>query len=317
MPSATMAQNTKTPVMVLQELTIKKGMAPPDYQIVFQISGTHKNRFDFEVNVAGIQATGSGSSKQIAKHQAAHNALMELKEIGIYDPSDNPVSEFIVPLKDESSPYKSALNCIVELQNFCLENKIPSPLFHEVSSIGPPHAKEFTYECKIGSITTDAKANTKKMAKQLAAKIMFQRIKDVIPEIIIEENDKIKKITSKDKDALSRYNELCDVIPDKSVNIEDIPNTLPKLMITHNLTYQDFEMDLKERTENSLKRILDKLEVTYDLRTMQTNPPIVAISIKIDTPFVTMGMGATEDKAKEKALRQVFLIMDSFMKIQL
>lgn len=115
-----MNQNTKTPVMVLQELTVKLGMAPPDYQIIFQISGTHQNRFDFAVSVAGIRANGSGSSKQIGKHQAAHNALMKLKEIGVYNPSENPVAAFKVPLEDEQSSYKSALNCIGKLIRYIL-----------------------------------------------------------------------------------------------------------------------------------------------------------------------------------------------------
>lgn len=109
-----MAQNTKTPVMVLQELTVKNNISPPDYQIVFQVSGTHQNRFDYVVNVAGIQATGSGPSKQIGKHQAALNALRLLQETGLYNPSENPVAAFKVPLVQptESSPFQQALNCI-------------------------------------------------------------------------------------------------------------------------------------------------------------------------------------------------------------
>lgn len=111
---STMAQNTKTPVMVLQELTVKNNIAPPDYQIVYQVSGTHQNRFDYVVNVAGIQATGSGPSKQIGKHQAALNALRQLQETGLYNPSENPVAAFKVPLVQptESSPFQQALNCI-------------------------------------------------------------------------------------------------------------------------------------------------------------------------------------------------------------
>lgn len=56
-----------------------------------------------------------------------------------------------------------------------MENKIPSPEFKEISSIGPPHAKEFTLECRISSIVTEAKANTKKLAKQLAAREMLEK----------------------------------------------------------------------------------------------------------------------------------------------
>lgn len=313
-----MAQNTKTPVMVLQELTVKKNFAPPDYQIIFQISGTHENRFDFAVSVAGIQAQGSGSSKQIGKHQAAHNALMKLQEMGIYNPSDNPVSEFKVPLRDENSPYKSALNCIVDLQNLCLENKIPAPEFIEVSGIGPPHAKEFTYECKISSITTEAKANTKKMAKQLAAKVMLERIKDMIPDLVTEENERCNKLTERDAEAISRFNDLHEVvIPDKSVKIDEIPNTLAKLMKLNNLTFEDFKMDLKAGTEESLERILTKLEVSYEILPFQAKPPMAVLTLRTDTPFVTMGMGSSYEEAKQEALHQAFTMMKCYMKIML
>lgn len=65
---------------------------------------------------------------------------------------------------------------LVELQTICMENKVPPPEFFEISSVGPPHNKEFTFECKIASITTEAKASTKKMAKQIAAKEMLERL---------------------------------------------------------------------------------------------------------------------------------------------
>lgn len=315
-----MAQNTKTPVMVLQELTTKNGYPPPDYQITFQIAGTHQNRFDFTVSVAGVQATGSGSSKQIAKHQAAHNALMKLKDMGAYNPSDNPVTEFQVPLTNESSPYKAALNCIVDLQNLCMENKIPPPEFTLISSIGPPHAKVFTYECKISSIVTEAKANTKKMAKQLTAKHMLERIKDVLPELLVEESERVNRLISKDTEAMNMFNDLRDIIiPDKSVKVADIPKTLPKLMKLHDLAYEDFADDLQEGTEESLTRILNRLEVSgYEIVQIQEVPPIAAVILKLDTPFVTMGLDLKSyPEAVKKALKECFTIMDCYMNIQL
>lgn len=116
-----MAQ-TKTPAMVLQELCVKKQFAPPNYEIIDSISGTHSNRFDYQVKAAGIIGIGTGSSKQISKHEAALDALEQLKNLGIYDPKEMPVQEFkpvtthnnttsnTVP--SSSSPYKSSPNAI-------------------------------------------------------------------------------------------------------------------------------------------------------------------------------------------------------------
>ncbi|KAJ8964253.1 hypothetical protein NQ317_003556 [Molorchus minor] len=61
------------------------------------------------------------------------------------------------------------------LKDICLENKIPDPIFTPVSDVGPPHSREFTFECSIASIKTVATGSTKKMAKQMAAKMMLER----------------------------------------------------------------------------------------------------------------------------------------------
>ena len=108
-----MAKNTKTPAMVLQELSVKKNFSPPTYDITHCITGTHANRFDYIVSIGGIVAQGTGPSKQIGKHNAAHNALMKLKEMGIYDPSENPAQSYpITSLIGPESPFKTGPNCI-------------------------------------------------------------------------------------------------------------------------------------------------------------------------------------------------------------
>ncbi|XP_030756678.1 interferon-inducible double-stranded RNA-dependent protein kinase activator A homolog [Sitophilus oryzae] len=137
------ALKTKTPITVLQELTVQKGLAPPDFQIVLSDSGAHEIRFDYTVTVSGITASGTGPSKKVGKHHAAHNALKVLEEVGIYKPSENPVDEFKVPFKESADHFKAALNCILELLKICMKEKIPVPEFNEVSRVGPPHAKEF------------------------------------------------------------------------------------------------------------------------------------------------------------------------------
>ncbi|KAJ8964254.1 hypothetical protein NQ317_003557 [Molorchus minor] len=78
--------------------------------------GTHENRFDYKVCVLGIEAKGRGTSKQIGKQNAAHNALMLLKDKGIYNPDENPVQELKTPSHNTNlpeSPFKDSPNCIV------------------------------------------------------------------------------------------------------------------------------------------------------------------------------------------------------------
>lgn len=82
-----MEANTKTPVMVLQEYTVKQKLASPEYTIEFERHGTHDNEFQYRLTVANIVVFGTGRSKQIAKHEAAQRALDLLAEKGLYKPT--------------------------------------------------------------------------------------------------------------------------------------------------------------------------------------------------------------------------------------
>ncbi|KAJ8967228.1 hypothetical protein NQ314_003007 [Rhamnusium bicolor] len=110
-----MAKNTKTPVMILQELTVKKNYAPPAYEIIYSISGTHANRFDYRVTVDGVEAHGTGTSKQIGRHNAAHNALMKFKDLGIYDPAEDPTQDYQIPLQQNVPIYPNGCGIIKDV----------------------------------------------------------------------------------------------------------------------------------------------------------------------------------------------------------
>lgn len=163
------------------------------------------------------------------------------------------------------------------LKDICLEYKIPDPIFTLISDVGPPHSREFTYECTVASIKTVATGNTKKMAKQLAAKQMLERyevkqvyliciipsnffsvlfyaryksylicrIKDVLPDIAQQysRDEDQKAISDVDMRVLKLYNDFFgNIIPDKSVDVGDYSKTLKKLMLANNLTYENFAM---------------------------------------------------------------------------
>ncbi|XP_018571941.1 RISC-loading complex subunit tarbp2-like [Anoplophora glabripennis] len=316
-------KNTKTPAMVLQEFSVKNKYAPPTYEIISSITGTHANRFDYRVTIAGIVAEGTGTSKQIGKHNAAHNALVILKEKGIYDSDEIPGKEFKASIPNNStpeSPFKASPNCVGPLKDLCMEYKIPDPIFMLLSDVGPPHSREFTFECSVASIKTVATGNTKKMAKQLAAKEMLERIRHVIPDIAEQysKSEGQKAITNVDVDmkVLNKYNEFFgSIVPDKTVEIGDYSGTLKKLMADNELIFNNFSEEFSERTEESLKKILDQLGLNYNIYEIQDNPPIVTLSLNTDTPFTTIGMSMSKENAKAEALSQAFEIMEVFMRL--
>ena len=67
----------KTPVSLLQELYVRKGITPK-YDLV-QIEGAvHEPTFKYRVTVGELVATGCGQSKKKAKHTAAKAMLDKL-----------------------------------------------------------------------------------------------------------------------------------------------------------------------------------------------------------------------------------------------
>ena len=70
----------KTPVSLLQELYVRKGITPK-YDLV-QIEGAvHEPTFKYRVTVGDLVSTGCGQSKKKAKHCAAKAMIEKLKEL--------------------------------------------------------------------------------------------------------------------------------------------------------------------------------------------------------------------------------------------
>nr|AVK59451.1 R2D2-PAc [Spodoptera frugiperda] len=322
-----MSNHVKTPAMVLQELAIKKGFQSPHYEITHSVTGTHNNRFDYRVRVAGVEATGTGCSKQISKHDAAYNALKLLEEDGIYDPKEIPMREFKASIiqkqceLDAGAAIPSSVNFVAPLKDICAEKKLQDPVFKELSVVGPAHCIEFTYECAVGSVKTVATSTTKKMAKQLAANEMMEKLKDILPDLSL---DAYKKEELQQRDTptetnyfkiLERYNKLFGkVISDKKVKIKDFASVFSKLMKKFEKTRQDFVEDLCEKTEESLVRILDKMELQHDVIAVQEGIPIiVCLCINTDVSLTTSGVGQTFKEAKEEALETAFMMLDMYI----
>ena len=75
--SSTASNAPKTPVSLLQELYVRKGITPK-YDLV-QIEGAvHEPTFKYRVTVGELVATGCGQSKKKAKHTAAKAMLDKL-----------------------------------------------------------------------------------------------------------------------------------------------------------------------------------------------------------------------------------------------
>lgn len=70
-------------------------------------------------------------------------------------------------------------NIINELQEFCIENGLPSPQYKIVQSTGPDHNPVFVYECKVSNVIRLANGSTKKEAKHFSAQKVIAALQEV------------------------------------------------------------------------------------------------------------------------------------------
>lgn len=55
-----------------------------------------------------------------------------------------------------------------------------------------------------------------------------------------EQNNIKNALMEHQSTAVHKYEDIVDIIPDKSIKISELPNTLAKLMISKGLKYEDF-----------------------------------------------------------------------------
>lgn len=314
-----MTTKTKTPVMCLQEFTVKHKLSPPEYNFRNAKEGSHENEFLCSVAVENILAMGVGRSKQVAKHEAAYNAIRKLSDKGIYNTAEIPVDDFnpILHRNEPEDPFQTTINSIGTLTDLCIENKIPYPTYYEISDVGPPHCRLFTYECRLSSIRTEAIANTKKQAKQLAAKKMLDRVKEILPNGG-QELGEFKALP--EDEFIEKYKELVpfSVVPDKTVPVKDFIYLFADIMEEKDLKFTDFEQDLEDASKPSLTSITNKLGLEYDIHE-EINveiPVVVNLILNTDRPFTILGFGEDYERAEKNALNQAFNSLRLLLKLK-
>ncbi|XP_029665422.1 RISC-loading complex subunit TARBP2-like [Formica exsecta] len=177
----------KSPISVLQELSVKQGYVP-----IYNYTGVKKvgiyDQFVCRVECKQFNAEGVGNSKKDAKQNAAENMLSlltEENELSVLSPVANK-AQISTPTKicEPTSPSRiqalssSNVNYVGLLQEFCVQQKlmIKDILYEVVDESGPPHMRIFTIEASIGSVREKGSAQCKKIAKQEAAKKLLQHL---------------------------------------------------------------------------------------------------------------------------------------------
>ncbi|XP_023338419.1 RISC-loading complex subunit TARBP2 [Eurytemora carolleeae] len=169
--------NAKTPVSLLQELYVRRGITPK-YDLV-QIEGAvHEPTFKYRVTIGEFVATGCGQSKKKAKHSAAKSILDKLlgaQNAGIAPPGQPTIPDLA---QDIFSPYDDGIegNPVGILQELCMSRRWPPPTYELNHEEGLPHERSFVMICIINKHRETGHGKSKKLAKRQAANRMIKKL---------------------------------------------------------------------------------------------------------------------------------------------
>jgi len=172
---------SKTPVSLLQELCMRRGISPK-YDLL-QIEGAvHEPTFVYRVTVGEFAANGSGQSKKKAKHAAAKAVLDIIIQGGAAGAGGPASGQSGAPPELSSqivSPYDDGIpgNPVGSLQELCMARRWPPPTYELTSEEGFPHERTFSICCTIGTTKEIGSGKSKKLAKRQAAYKMATRLK--------------------------------------------------------------------------------------------------------------------------------------------
>jgi len=195
-----MAQYDTNPIGALQERFQSRGIIP-DYKFLNTDGASHCPTFTFQVSVGDITAQGSGQTKKQAK-QAAARAMLDILDGRA--PSNGAAADGEKAAADgekaggdtkdgegkdgkegekaetngKAAPGGPAVgNEIGLLQEYCVTNGLPMPVYDVINVGGQPHQRIFVIAAKVGCLSVNGEGTSKKESKREAATKMHDRLK--------------------------------------------------------------------------------------------------------------------------------------------
>lgn len=169
---AAAAAVVKTPISYLQEICVKYEFTLPKYDLI--VNG-HEKVFEYSVTASNYTANGASSSKQLAKHTAAKELLDKLKRLDRFKDILREIPSIPQPEKNNN-----IVDPVTNLLEICQKHNWDMPAFTLVSFTGPSNNPIFTIACTLKGFRTEGCARSKKDAKKVAAKQMFEQIEHLI-----------------------------------------------------------------------------------------------------------------------------------------
>jgi RISC-loading complex subunit TARBP2 len=312
------ASAPKTPVSLLQELYVRKGITPK-YDLV-QIEGAvHEPTFKYRVSVVDLVATGCGQSKKKAKHTAALAMLDKLRTAQQQPSSVNStalvtvakaakVVEIPKDLETElMSPHDDGIdgNPVGDLQEMCMNRRMAPPVYEVGLEKGAPHERCFVIVCSVGgSLKESGSGKSKKLSKRQAAYKMLQTLKSMPVD-----RDSDPTLAMMDEDDLAQG------IAKKSAQRENGGQSMQLLKFHRDLKINrgehlaslhdevTFEVALEAAPEDMLEKVADEqdFEVTYVEVEEKSKDDKYHCFVQLSTNPVAVCFGVGDNAGRSKA----------------
>lgn len=169
-----MSNYEANPIGALQQRFQSRGIYPT-YEIV-KVEGPNSTiTFEVQVIIEDIISTGTGSSKQQAKRNAARSMLDKLDSLVPAEDGQQPVPEI-----SDSNESQDLPNIVGALQQMCMKKGFPMPIYSlEQDGYSQPPHRIFVIMCTVGKLKETGREGNKKSAKRKAAQKMFNKLKGV------------------------------------------------------------------------------------------------------------------------------------------
>lgn len=352
-----------TPISLLHAICLENS-TKADYTLLSQEGKVHLPTFTYRVQVNEFTEEGSGQSKKKAKHLAAKKMLITLidsslmikddfkKNIEIFKNSDDADNECENMLDDNVSINSSVLenssndlsNPIGKLQEICMKKYWNPPIYKEDDLTGPPHERQFQFQCIIDNMNLVVKGigKSKKSAKRDSAEKMLRllqnehldhpdEILDRIPKNAMFNDDKkqgkvnlrneiISFQSNKEKDKPPITNIFFKEILSNSEIQEKIYNLVPEpLKIMEN-----FNADIEDNVEEWLSNISNLINCRCELvlhpeKSQQEQYQYWGELISTMEPYkdvvlmASWGANNCKEKARKQALKNLLFLILCFM----
>lgn len=320
------------PITLLQEICSRNGFTP-EYQLLSTEGSVHEPTFKIAVTVDNITVTASGQSKKKARHAAAKEAIVKIRERGDinldginFESIESESSSFVAPLVPVAKINPEVINeanPVGKLQEICMKMRVNPPDYNTCDEKGLAHERIFILSCSImgpnGFVTTLGEGRSKKLAKREAAEKMLIQLEHDGFYDYIKSKDYPMEVSSQTGNQTSPLN----IDSDETASLVDARRRVTELCSRLDSTVEELWRDIKMIEVDTIQgNLYDELftelmlQAGYTHRYQRLSDKHALLHVVNPDGAIAItssGVGPNEYAARKEAVISAYKIMIVFL----